>query len=228
VYHSGKSTSARLIANRIWESRRDVKFIKARSVSIPEDIHSAEIWFRRVVGFVGEGDNQISLADCFKKYSQSKPSHTTIIIDEADAILNFHGWDELIRDLAHGAIDDDKLFNVMLCCSDPKKVAKILDLNGRTKIKLIGRGIKDPVFFAKWTKNEIETFISDNYNVSQTIFDRLVSLGEVAGSPEIIKSILESGEAESTEGVFDQAHDLMAAIWDRRWVEASKVINTFS
>ena len=60
LYHSGKSINARIVANRIYDSGRAVKIIKARSVSLPRDTASAEIWFRRVVGFTNESDDDLS------------------------------------------------------------------------------------------------------------------------------------------------------------------------
>lgn len=105
VYHSGKSTNARIVANRIFDSGRPVKYIKARSESLPRDLASAEVWFRRVVGFTNDGDDDLSIAQCFQKYSQAKPRHVTIIIDEADAVMSFSGWDELFRLLAHVSLE---------------------------------------------------------------------------------------------------------------------------
>ena len=100
-------------------------------------------------------DDPLSLSACFDKYCEHYPDPVTVMIDEADAILDFKGWEELIRNLVHVSVDDKK-FNVMLCCSQPDNVKKILELNGRTKIKLIG-GIV--THYARWTKEEIDMYI---------------------------------------------------------------------
>ena len=96
---------ARIVANRIHDSGSAVKIIKASSLSLPRDTASAELWFRRVVGFTNEGDDDLSIAQCFEKYAQPRQNHSTIIIDEADAVMSFAGWDELFRLLAHVAIE---------------------------------------------------------------------------------------------------------------------------
>ena len=116
--------------------------------------------------------------------------HASIIIDEADVMMGFNGWEELIRDLADGSWDD-KMFNVMLCCSNHDNVKKIIELNGRTKITLIGRTPQ---------------------------FSRCVTL---AGSPEIVKSILSYGCANLS----DAAHDETAAWWDKMWTRGPDIIS---
>jgi hypothetical protein len=105
VYHAGKTTNSRVVAKKIHDSGRPVKIVKARSISLPRDTASAELWFRRVVGFTNEGDDDLSIAQCFEKYAKPRPHHVTIIIDEADAVMSFAGWDELFRLLAHVAIE---------------------------------------------------------------------------------------------------------------------------
>ena len=129
VYHSGKSTSGRVIASMLWNIGRGVKFIKARSdltehsfefvlitmnkiffstraCSRAEDKASAENWMKRVLGFTADEDDRLCVNECFAKYCVDQTEHASIIIDEADAILGFNGWEELIRNLAHGSWDD--------------------------------------------------------------------------------------------------------------------------
>jgi hypothetical protein len=194
IYHSGKSTSARLIATRILDSGRGVKYLNARTDSLSIDINSAENWFRRAVGFTTEGDDLKTRAQLFEIHSKRRPQHTTIFINEADALMELQGWERFIKCLTHVSVDY-QTWNTMLCCSNPMNVDKILDLNGRTKIKMIAKGIlfqvQDSVLFAKWTKEEIKTFIVDRYRIrTEETLNRLALLGEKAGSPEIVKSIL--------------------------------------
>ena len=115
VFHSGKSTSSKLVANWLWSAEKDVKYINARLTSIPEDKMSAEQWFRRVAEFSDISDNTISIAECFEKYSLRAPNHSIMIIDEADLMLDYSGADELIRALAHASTIQSS--NDSKCCS---------------------------------------------------------------------------------------------------------------
>jgi len=160
--------------------------------------------------------------ECFQKYSTRAPDHTTIIIDEADLILQFSGCDNLILALIHMSWED-VLFKVMFCVSDPHNAASILNLNGRTKIELIGQRQNEPALFARWTKDEINMFAVDQYSFeNETVLQRVVELGAKAGTPKIFSDIMESGGASD----FRPHHEITAAIWDERWRSGAVIVNT--
>ena len=115
----------------------------------------------------------------------------------------------------------------MLCCSVPDHAAKILDLKGRTKIKLIGDSPlvhKDcnSALMAKWTKKEIAKFIELKYALtSGEVFDRLVMFGTVAGCPEYVKTLIESGESDGGE---IEKKDEGGLKWAARWTAGAEII----
>ena len=190
-----------------------------RFSKISEDRNSAEGFLKRVLGFTAEEDARLGINLCFEKYCMSRTDHASIFIDEADVILGFNGWEELIRDLAHGSWEDKK-FNVMLSCSNPDNVKSIIDLNGRTKITLICRIPQ----LSRWTEEEIRMYVlshDESSELSEAQCDRLIQLGTRAGSPEIVKSILFSG----SNYLYDAAHDETAAWWDKLWTNGSEIIS---
>ncbi len=112
---------------------------------------------------------------------------------------------------------------MLFCVSDPRCVSHTLDLNGRAKIKLIGNGVDEPAFYAKWTRAEIEMFIMDNYYINdRAVFDRLVEFGTLGGTPEVVSVIMESGEAK----VYNPQNDIMAAQWNECLQTVAEIINT--
>jgi hypothetical protein len=190
-----------------------------RVSKIPEDQNSAEGFLKRVLGFTAEEDARLGINQCFEKYCMSRTDHASIFIDEADVMMGFNGWEELIRDLAHGSWEDKK-FNVMLSCCNPENVKNIIELNGRTKITLIGRIPQ----LSRWTEEEIRMYVlsqDESSELSEAQCDRLIQVGTRAGSPEIIKSILLSG----SKYLYDAVHDETAAWWDKLWTNGSEVIS---
>ena len=86
-----------------------------------------------------------------------------------------------------------------------------------------GHGVNEPAFSSKWTKEEIEMFVVDNYLINdRNVFDRLVELGTLGGTPEVVSVIMESGEAN----VHNPQHDIMAAQWSERWQKGAEIVNT--
>lgn len=134
LYADATDTAAS-VACRISKTGRSVVFGNARSQVIPI---SAEQWFRKLVGF--DNDETTPVALCFEKYSKRTPLHTSILIDEADFILNFQHWENLLLMLIHASIES-KTFNVLLCCSDLSNLTKVFDLNGGTKVKIIADAV---------------------------------------------------------------------------------------
>jgi hypothetical protein len=115
----------------------------------------------------------------------------------------------------------------MLSCSVPEHAARILDLNGRTKIKLIGdspsvRRDCNTALMAKWTEKEIAKFIELKYALtSGEVFDRLVMFGTMAGCPEYVKTLIESGESDGSE--MEKKHE-GALKWAARWTTGADII----
>ena len=117
----------------------------------------------------------------------------------------------------------------MLCCSLPQNAAQILDLNGRTKIKLIGDttlGDGNPALVTKWTRQEIADFIELKYGMNGgDAFERLVEFGTVAGCPEYVKTLIESGEVDAAVTPADLEKKLEgAARWAARWTVGAATI----
>ncbi len=117
----------------------------------------------------------------------------------------------------------------MLCCSVPQNAAQILDLNGRTKIKLIGDttfGDGNPALIAKWTRQEIADFIELKYGMNGgDAFERLAEFGTVAGCPEYVKTLIESGEVDAA----DLEKKLEgAARWAARWTVGAATIQDYA
>lgn len=78
--------------------------------------------------------------------------------------------------------------------------------------------------FARWTKDEIRMYImsrDESVDLPEHVCDRLIQLGALAGSPEIVKSILSSGCANLN----DEAHDKHAAWWDQEWTHGAHIIS---
>ena len=174
---------------------------------------------KRALGFTAEEDARLGINGCFAKHCVNRTNHASIIIDDADVLMGFNGWEELIRDLAHGSWDD-KMFNVMLCCSNPDNVKKFFELNGRTKITLIGRTPQ----FSRWTSDEIRMYVmsrDESIDLSTSECNRLIELGTLAGSPEIVKSILSSGCSNLCDAAYAEA----AALWDKLWTRGSGIIS---
>ena len=96
VYHSGKSNSARVVAKMLWDIRRSVKVLNSRADSTAENQASAENWLKCVLGYTAEEDDRLCINECFDNHCTDQTDHATIIIDAANVILRFDGWDELI------------------------------------------------------------------------------------------------------------------------------------
>jgi hypothetical protein len=137
LYSEATDTGAR-VASRISETGRCAVYANARCQVTPV---SAEQWFRKLVGF--DNDETSPVALCFEKYSKKVPLHTSILIDEADFILNFQHCENLLLMLIHSSIES-KTFNVLLCCHDLSNLTKIFDLNGGTKVKIVSKKNRDP------------------------------------------------------------------------------------
>jgi hypothetical protein len=62
--------------------------------------------------------------------------------------------------------------------------------------QIIGTGsVPEPFLFFKWTKDEFETFLVDNFAISEReTYERLVGLATRSGTPEVISDIVYSGE----------------------------------
>jgi len=224
LYHSGKSTSTLHVAARLWDANRDVFHFNARNLYLPEETsESAELFFRRVMGFITAPDRSMSLAECFNRHFQPAPNHAIIIVDEADVLFKFKGCDELILKLAHAAYSFSRI-NLLLCFSEPQKVQTVLDLNGRTKIKLIGTGlVPEPALFFKWTKDELETFLVDTFAISEReTYERLVELATRSGTPEVISEIVFSGEMNQVNRY--ERHVQTAVKWEERWVDGAEIV----
>jgi len=151
------------------------------------------------------------------------PNHAIIIVDEADVLFKFKGCDELILKLAHAAYSFSRI-NLLLCFSEPQKVQTVLDLNGRTKIKLIGTGlVPEPALFFKWTKDELETFLVDTFAISEReTYERLVELATRSGTPEVISEIVFSGEMNQVNRY--ERHVQTAVKWEERWVDGAEIV----
>ena len=70
---------------------------------------------------------------------------------------------------------DNKKFNVMLTCLQAESAWKIIQVNGRTKIRLL----HDNPQYARWTQDEIDMYIVENQSAELPglVSSRLISLG---------------------------------------------------
>ena len=151
-----------------------------------------------------------------------------IVIDEADFLLKIREGADLILSLAHVA-NSNSLCNVLLCMSDPLKVRRVLNLNGRTKIKLVGSGIvREPVLLDRWTKSEIEEFVTDYIPLSnKPAWEYMVRMATLARTPdsEMASEILLVGDDEVPDATTQQKHVEVATQWEKRWNDAVAIIN---
>ncbi len=226
--HSGKTTSALVVAKRLWDEGREVLIVNAKTELLPREGFSehAELWFRRKAGFNAVEDEGKTLVECFRSYFGSSLHPPIIMIDEADFLLKFREGADLILTLAHVA-NTNALCNVLLCMSDPLKVRHVLNLNGRTKIKLVGSGIiREPILLARWTKSEIEEFLTDYVPLSnKPAWEYMVCMATLAGTPEMASEILLVGGDEVPDATTQQAHLEVATQWAKRWNDAVAIIN---
>jgi hypothetical protein len=114
--------------------------------------------------------------------------------------------------------------------SDPLKLRRVLNLNGRTKIKLVGSGIvRNPVLLAKWTESEIEEFITDYVPLSnKPAWEYMVRMATLAGTPEMASEIVLVGDDEVPDAKTQQAHLEVATQWEKRWNDAVVIINQWN
>ena len=188
----------------------------------------AELWFRRRAGFNAVEDEGKTLVECFMSYFGSALHAPIIVIDEADFLLKIREGADLILSLAHVA-NSNSLCNVLLCMSDPLKVRRVLNLNGRTKIKLVGSGIvREPLLLARWTKSEIEEFVTDYIPLSnKPAWEYMVRMATLARTPdsEMASEILLVGDDEVPDATTQQKHVEVATQWEKRWNDAVAIIN---
>ena len=188
----------------------------------------AELWFRRRAGFNAVEDEGKTLVECFMSYFGSALHAPIIVIDEADFLLKIREGADLILSLAHVA-NSNSLCNVLLCMSDPLKVRRVLNLNGRTKIKLVGSGIvREPVLLDRWTKSEIEEFVTDYIPLSnKPAWEYMVRMATLARTPdsEMASEILLVGDDEVPDATTQQKHVEVATQWEKRWNDAVAIIN---
>ncbi len=85
----------------------------------------------------------------------TKPKKTTLILDQIDEATVRGGLRALIQELAVDSTRH-KTYTVVVAVSRISTAKTLIELNGHTKIRLIGKG---NVF--RWNKNQIDTYISE-------------------------------------------------------------------
>lgn len=138
----------------------------------------------------------------------TKPKRTTLILDQVDEATVRSGLRALIQELAVDSTRH-KTYTVVVAVSRISAAKTLIELNGHTKIRLVGKG---NVF--RWNKNQIDAYISECEQLKTlSVTDKclLQKLALHAGTPvllyHIASAVSPADELHSTDTV-DLANEL--------------------